>query len=136
MTIATLFHLVIVTVSQFSTKLIALKFIGKRDFFPLSMPFPNGSNKKQRRERKPTTDKRSRIRTRDLSRCSRAPTCCATSVGVTYDSLFFFHKHAEHTNSKVRERNRLLKPLSGSTWRKDKKTLSTCGNFTKIFKKN
>ena len=36
-----LFGLVIVTVSQFNTKLSALELIGNRDFFPQSMPVPN-----------------------------------------------------------------------------------------------
>ena len=51
MTIGTLFDLIIVTVSQSNTELIALMLFGKRDFFsPLSMPVPNGINKKQRRQ--------------------------------------------------------------------------------------
>ena len=36
-----LFDLVIVTVSQFNTKLVALELIGNRDLFPQSMPVPN-----------------------------------------------------------------------------------------------
>ena len=51
------FYLVIITVSQVNTKLFALKLIGKRDFFPQSMPVPNVSNKKQRRQRKTNTGK-------------------------------------------------------------------------------
>ena len=42
-----LFDLVIVTVSQFNTKLAALELIGNRDFFPQSMPVPNGSKQKE-----------------------------------------------------------------------------------------
>ena len=44
-------------------------------------------------------------------------------LGVTFDSLYMFSKHTECIVKKVEARNRILKALTDSTWKKDKETI-------------
>ena len=46
-------------------------------------------------------------------------------LGVTFDGDLKFHKHAEEVTRRVKAGNKVLKALSGSSWGKDKETLST-----------
>ena len=46
-------------------------------------------------------------------------------LGVTLDPLFQFHNHAKNLKTKLQGRNKILKALAGSTWGKDKETLSS-----------
>ncbi|KAL1445963.1 hypothetical protein WDU94_005493 [Cyamophila willieti] len=46
-------------------------------------------------------------------------------LGVTFDPMLTFNKHAETTTNKLRSRNNMLKTLAGSSWGKDKETMIT-----------
>ena len=44
-------------------------------------------------------------------------------LGVTFDNLFSFSKHVGNVTQKVKERNKILRALTGSTWGKNKETI-------------
>ena len=46
-------------------------------------------------------------------------------LGVTFDNLFKFSKHATEVNQKLSARNRILRALASSSWGKDKETITT-----------
>ena len=46
-------------------------------------------------------------------------------LGVTFDNLHTFAKHAETLANKVRDRNRILKAIAGSTWGQQTEVLAT-----------
>ena len=46
-------------------------------------------------------------------------------LGVTFDSLFRFAKHATDVCTKLSTRNRILRALAGTSWGKDKETIVT-----------
>ena len=45
-------------------------------------------------------------------------------LGVTFDPTLTFHRHATNIKNKLQARNNVLKTIAGSTWGKDKETLS------------
>ena len=52
------------------------------------------------------------------------PSCRNPKIlGVVFDSLFTFAKHAEGVAARVKGRNRVLRAVTGSTWDKDKETI-------------
>ena len=46
-------------------------------------------------------------------------------LGIVYDNLFTFSQHANDMKSKLHKKNNVLKALAGSTWGKDKETLTS-----------
>ena len=47
----------------------------------------------------------------------------AKILGVTFDPLLTFNKHVKNVQTKVKQRNNILKALAGSTWGKQKELL-------------
>ena len=45
-------------------------------------------------------------------------------LGVTYDNLFTFRHHAKEVKKKLTSKNNVLKALAGTTWGKEKETIS------------
>ena len=46
-------------------------------------------------------------------------------LGIVYDNLFTFSRHATDMRSKLIKKNNVLKALAGTTWGKDKETLTS-----------
>ena len=46
-------------------------------------------------------------------------------LGVTFDPLLTFNTHTKNVKDKMQSRNNVMKSIAGSTWGKDKETLTT-----------
>jgi hypothetical protein len=56
--------------------------------------------------------------------CVNVPLCRSPKIlGVTFDTMFCFHKHILEIVAKATKRINLIKALSGSSWGQDKETL-------------
>ncbi len=44
-------------------------------------------------------------------------------IGITFDGLLSFKQHVTNTKNKIQVMNNILKPLTGSTWGKEKEVI-------------